>query len=107
MTAVLLATDSDRIFDEAFSDWIQRELDDPSEGVRRSLRRITARNFGQDVDEDAPIARLDGKLKASQDEALQDRHGTVRALQAQPGGDAGSMAGLVAQAIAADPAGGA
>ncbi len=26
--------------------------------MRRSLRRITTRNFGQDVDEDAPIARL-------------------------------------------------
>jgi transcriptional regulator len=54
-----------------------------------------------------PIDRLEGKLKASQDEALQDRHGTVRALQAQSGSDAGAMADLVAQAIAADPAGGA
>ena len=49
---------ADRLFDEAFADWIQRQLDDPSEGVRRSLRRITTRNFGQDVDDDAPIARL-------------------------------------------------
>ena len=55
---VLTEGQADRVFDEAFSDWIQRQLDDPSEGVRRSLRRITTRNFGQDVDEDAPIARL-------------------------------------------------
>jgi len=56
--AVLTEGQAGRIFDEAFTEWIQRELDDPSEGVRRSLRRITTRNFGQDVDEDAPIARL-------------------------------------------------
>jgi ATP-dependent helicase/nuclease subunit A len=55
---VLTEGQADRVFAEAFTDWIQRELDDPSEGVRRSLRRITTRNFGQDVDEDAPIARL-------------------------------------------------
>jgi ATP-dependent exoDNAse (exonuclease V) beta subunit len=55
---VLTEGQAGRIFDEAFTEWIQRELDDPSEGVRRSLRRITTRNFGQDVDEDAPIARL-------------------------------------------------
>ncbi|MGD9904599.1 MAG: UvrD-helicase domain-containing protein [Vicinamibacterales bacterium] len=55
---VLTEGQAARIFDEAFTEWIQRELDDPGEGVRRSLRRITTRNFGQDVDEDAPIARL-------------------------------------------------
>jgi len=55
---VLTEGQAGRIFDEAFTEWIQRELDDPGEGVRRSLRRITTRNFGQDVDEDAPIARL-------------------------------------------------
>ena len=37
--AVLTEGQSDRLYDEAFADWIQRELDRPCEGVRRSLRR--------------------------------------------------------------------
>ena len=56
--AVLTGGQAARLFDEAFSDWIQRELDDPCEGVRRSLRRATVRRFGGDDEEDAPIERL-------------------------------------------------
>ena len=56
--AVLTEGQADRIFDEAFADWIQHELDDPCEGVRRSLRRATVRRFGGDEEEDAPIERL-------------------------------------------------
>ncbi len=56
--AVLTEGQSARLFDEAFADWIQRELDDPCEGVRRSLRRSAARRAGQDDDDDAPLARL-------------------------------------------------
>ncbi len=56
--AVLTEGQAGRLFDEAFGDWIQHELDDPCEGVRRSLRRATARRFGGDEDDDAPIARL-------------------------------------------------
>lgn len=52
-----------------------------------------------------PIDRLEGKLKASQDEALQDRVGTVRGLQEEAGDDARSMARLVMRAIEADAAG--
>ena len=56
--AVLTEGQADRLFDEAFADWIQQELDDPCEGVRRSLRRATVRRFGGDEEEDAPIERL-------------------------------------------------
>ncbi len=56
--AVLTEGQASRLFDEAFADWLQRELDAPCEGVRRSLRRVTVRRFGQDEDDDAPIARL-------------------------------------------------
>ncbi len=56
--AVLTDGQASRLFDEAFTDWLQQELDDPCEGVRRSLRRVTVRRFGQDEDDDAPIERL-------------------------------------------------
>lgn len=47
-----------------------------------------------------PIDRLEGKLKASQDEDLQDRHGTVKGLQSIPGEQPQAMAKLVLNAIA-------
>ena len=46
-----------------------------------------------------PIDRLQGKLKASQDEDLQDRLGTVSGLRSLPTTPAQAMAELVAQAI--------
>ncbi|MEY2686398.1 MAG: hypothetical protein RL375_596 [Pseudomonadota bacterium] len=52
-----------------------------------------------------PIDQLEGKLKASQDEALPDRLGTVDGLLAQPGDEARAMAALVRQAIDADTSG--
>ncbi len=48
------------------------------------------------------IDRLEGKLKASQDEDMEDRLGTVRGLQQVPGEAAKSMADLVNQVIQAD-----
>jgi transcriptional regulator len=54
---------------------------------------------------EVPIDRLEGKLKASQDEALQDRLGTVRGLQQETSDEAGLMAALVMKAIDADTAG--
>ena len=56
--AVLTDDQAARLYDEAFADWLQRELDAPREGVRRSLRRRSSRRFGQDEDDDAPIERL-------------------------------------------------
>ena len=52
-----------------------------------------------------PIDRLEGKCKASQDEDLPDRHGTVRGLRAQGGDEAGAVADLVQQALARDAGG--
>lgn len=52
-----------------------------------------------------PIDRLEGKLKASQDEALPDRLGTVQGLRDQPGDEAAAMAELVLQAIQPQGAG--
>lgn len=54
-----------------------------------------------------PIARLEGKLKASQDEALEDRVGTVEGLRQAPDGMARAMADWVEQALRAEAAGGA
>jgi transcriptional regulator len=56
--------------------------------------------LGAIVGIEIPIARLEGKLKLSQDEALQDRVGTVQGLQAEGQGDeAGALAGWVQRAI--------
>lgn len=55
---VLTEGQAARLFTEAFTDWIQAALDDPPEGVRRSLRRESVRRFGQDEDEGGPIERL-------------------------------------------------
>lgn len=44
------------------------------------------------------IDRIEGKLKASQDEALQDRRGTVKGLQMAPDDQSQTMAGLVLNA---------
>ena len=46
-----------------------------------------------------PIDRLEGKLKASQDEAMPDRVGTVRGLREQACDTARAMAALVQEAI--------
>ena len=46
-----------------------------------------------------PITRLEGKLKASQDEDLQDRQGTVQGLRHDAVHGSGAMAGLVQQAL--------
>jgi ATP-dependent helicase/nuclease subunit A len=49
---VLTEPASARLFDEAFGRWLQDELSDPGEGVRRALRRSA---FGG---EDGPVDRL-------------------------------------------------
>lgn len=51
-----------------------------------------------------PINRLEGKLKASQDEAMPDRLGTVRGLREQACDRARAMASLVQSAIDSEPA---
>jgi ATP-dependent helicase/nuclease subunit A len=49
---VMLEPDARRLYRRAFDDWLQAELEDPPEGVRRSLRRRAG------SDEDGPRARL-------------------------------------------------
>ena len=56
--AVLTESQADRIYGEAFDDWLQRQLADPDEGVRRSLRRPQLVNYGRDEEEGGPVARL-------------------------------------------------
>jgi transcriptional regulator len=63
------------------------------------------RMLGGIVGIEIPIDRLEGKLKASQDEAMHDRIGSVHGLQARSGDEARAMAALVAKAIDADAAG--
>jgi ATP-dependent exoDNAse (exonuclease V) beta subunit len=55
---VLTEPQAHRVFDHAFAGWIQRQLGDPSEGVRRALRRSIWQGFGDSSREDTPIDRL-------------------------------------------------
>lgn len=55
--------------------------------------------LGAIVGIEIPIDRLEGKLKASQDEAMQDRHGTVTGLQSDLRNEVKAMASLVMRAI--------
>jgi ATP-dependent exoDNAse (exonuclease V) beta subunit len=56
--AVLTEAQAVRMYEEAFSRWLESQLADPSEGVRRSLRRPTFGGFGQFESGDGPIDRL-------------------------------------------------
>jgi ATP-dependent exoDNAse (exonuclease V) beta subunit len=50
---------SGRLFDEAFNEWMERALETPGEGVRRSLRRPRRTSWWTDDDEsEGPIERL-------------------------------------------------
>ena len=56
---VLTETQSGRLFEEAFGSWLQHELADPPEGVRRALRRSAPFSFGGPRPrQDGPIDRL-------------------------------------------------
>ena len=44
---VLTETQSERLFEEAFGGWLQQQLADPPEGVRRALRRSTPFSIGR------------------------------------------------------------
>ncbi|WP_295959111.1 FMN-binding negative transcriptional regulator [Rhodoferax sp.] len=68
--------------------------DAPVDYIERMVRGI--------VGIEIPIDRLEGKLKASQDEDLQDRRGTVAGLQSNPSDASLTMAALVLSAMAGD-----
>jgi len=57
---VLTEGQAERLFDEAFDGWIQAQLADPGEGVRRALRRSVWAGFNRSAGarEDGPIDRL-------------------------------------------------
>jgi hypothetical protein len=55
---VLTEPQAARLFDRAFGGWMQEQLEDPSEGVRRALRRSIWQGFGDTSREDTPIDRL-------------------------------------------------
>jgi len=65
--------------------------DAPSEFIDKLLRAV--------VGIEIPIDDLVGKRKASQDEELQDRWGTVKGLMAEGSDNALAMASLVRNAI--------
>ncbi len=71
-----------------------RVADAPADYIDKMLRAI--------VGIEIPIDRLEGKLKASQDEDEQDRVGTVAGLRPQAGTDAAGMAELVNAALASE-----
>jgi ATP-dependent helicase/nuclease subunit A len=55
---VLTEAQSERLFQDAFDAWLQARLEDPPEGVRRSLRRAGRAPRPGEADEDGPIERL-------------------------------------------------
>jgi ATP-dependent exoDNAse (exonuclease V) beta subunit len=55
---VLTEGQAERLFGEAFDGWFQVHLEDPPEGVRRSLRRPGRTPRPGDTDDDGPIERL-------------------------------------------------
>ena len=55
---VLTEGQAERLFGDAFTGWFQAQLEDPPEGVRRSLRRPSRAMRPGEVDEDGPVERL-------------------------------------------------
>jgi transcriptional regulator len=72
--------------------------------VSDAPRSFIDKLMGVIVGIELPIERLEGKLKVSQDEANQDRHGTVQGLRNKPGDEAEAVADLVGKAMEADAA---
>lgn len=71
-----------------------RVEDAPPDYIHKMMRGI--------VGIEIPIDRVDGKLKASQDEDLQDRHSTVKGLQSNHSQQSQNMAELVVRALTSD-----
>jgi ATP-dependent helicase/nuclease subunit A len=57
---VLTEGQSERLFRAAFDAWLQERLENPPEGVRRSLRRSSRAVRPGEADEDGPVERLFG-----------------------------------------------
>ena len=85
---VLADSQSERLFEEAFSTWLHEQLGNAQEGVRRSLRRPVKWRFDDEA-EDGPIERLRAaarSLREWRDYAAPwrrpsyDRQGSIRLL---------------------------
>jgi transcriptional regulator len=72
--------------------------------VSDAPRSFIDKLMGVIVGIELPIERLEGKPKVSQDEANQDRRGTVQGLRNKPGDEAEAVADLVGKAMEADAA---
>jgi ATP-dependent helicase/nuclease subunit A len=55
---VLTEPQAEQLFDRAFRDWFQQQLEAPSEGVRRALRRLPAAWSPYADEDDGPVERL-------------------------------------------------
>ncbi len=55
---VLTEGQAERMFNQAFEAWLHRQLADPPEGVRRSLRRGSRAFRPGEADDDGPVERL-------------------------------------------------
>src|SRR5262245_11386865 len=55
---VLTEGQAERLFRAAFDGWLQARLENPPEGVRRSLRRSSRAMRPGEADEDGPVERL-------------------------------------------------
>ena len=89
---VLTEGEARRLYAEAFDAWLQDTLEDPGEGVRRSLRRSTRAAIpGGDANDAGPIERLRAAgwdlvewrdFRASWTRPDYDRHAAIAALVA-------------------------
>jgi len=88
---VLADSQSERLFEEAFSSWLHEQLGNAQEGVRRSLRRPVKSRLDDETD-DGPIERLRvaaRSLREWRDYAapwrrpVYDRQGSIRKLIAK------------------------
>ena len=75
-----------------------RVADAPTSYIEKMLGAI--------VGIEIPIDRIEGKLKVSQDEEMQDRHGTVTGMQKSQSEEGQAMAELVMKAMCLDAIGG-
>ncbi len=55
---VLTESQADQLYVRAFNDWLQEALQNPSDGLRRALRRTSSPAFGGVGDGDGPVDRL-------------------------------------------------
>ncbi|HEX5474150.1 MAG TPA: UvrD-helicase domain-containing protein [Vicinamibacterales bacterium] len=63
--SVLTESQAQRLFEEAFGDWLQQQLAEPPEGVRRALRRSIGASFSKAATRAAPEGPVDRLRRAA------------------------------------------